>query len=204
MSPAPLQQASPLANPQQPADLLLYRLAKLSASSGRLVTRLCERQYGVTRREWGMLMWLAQEPGLQPSVLAERLELDRARVSRAIASLQDKRAAPEVAHGSQPQRLRTAFDRYGSAAARCPLAANPCHQREASGRIETRIDYRTGSQSCRVATTGPATRRTKRERRTLSSKARRQQTLEPIIGPACTLHSYLLVCLHVCLSEVPA
>lgn len=90
MSPAPLQQASPLANPQQPADLLLYRLAKLSASSGRLVTRLCERQYGVTRREWGMLMWLAQEPGLQPSVLAERLELDRARVSRAIASLQDK------------------------------------------------------------------------------------------------------------------
>ncbi|MBO9677016.1 MAG: winged helix-turn-helix transcriptional regulator [Acidovorax sp.] len=81
---------SPLADPQHPADLLLYRLAKLAAASGRLVTRLCERRYGITRREWGVLMWLAQQPGLQPSALAERLELDRARVSRAIASLQAK------------------------------------------------------------------------------------------------------------------
>lgn len=76
-----------LTDPQQASDLLLYRLAKLASASGRLVTRLCEGQYGITRREWGVLMWLAQQPGLPPSALAERLELDRARISRAIASL---------------------------------------------------------------------------------------------------------------------
>jgi len=32
---------NPLADPQQPSDLLLYRLAKLTASAGRLVRRLC-------------------------------------------------------------------------------------------------------------------------------------------------------------------
>ena len=77
----------PLTDPQQASDLLLYRLAKLSAVSARLVTRLCEGQYGITRREWGVLMWLAQQPGLLPSALAELLELDRARISRAITSL---------------------------------------------------------------------------------------------------------------------
>lgn len=90
--PAPLPGAGPhpLAEPAQPGDLLLYRLVKLAASSGRLITRLCERTHGITRREWGVLMWLAQEPGLPPSVLAQRLELDRARVSRAVTSLQAK------------------------------------------------------------------------------------------------------------------
>lgn len=100
----PLPGPSPLADPQHPADLLLYRLAKLAAASGRLVTRLCERRYGITRREWGVLMWLAQQPGLQPSALAERLELDRARVSRAIASLQAKglvHRAASLRHRSQ-------------------------------------------------------------------------------------------------------
>ena len=86
----PASAPSSLANPQQPGDLLMYRLHKLSAAAGRLVTRLLERRYGITRREWGVLMWLAREPGLSPSLLAEHLELDRARISRAIASMQTK------------------------------------------------------------------------------------------------------------------
>lgn len=81
---------SSLGDPVQPGDLLLYRIAKLSSASARLVTRLCERGHGITRREWGVLMWLAQQPGLQPSALAEKLELDRARISRAIGSMQVK------------------------------------------------------------------------------------------------------------------
>lgn len=87
---APTPCPASLAAPEQPAELLLYRLAKLTACAGRLVTRLCERGHGITRREWGMLMWLAREPGLPPSLLAQRLELDRARVSRGLASLQTK------------------------------------------------------------------------------------------------------------------
>jgi DNA-binding MarR family transcriptional regulator len=96
--------ATALADPQQATDLLLYRLAKLHASAARLVTRLCERHYGITRREWGMVMWLAQMPGLQPSAMADKLELDRARASRAIASLQAKgllRKQPHPTHRGQ-------------------------------------------------------------------------------------------------------
>lgn len=92
---------SALADPQLPSDLLLYRLAKLAASSGRLVTRLLERRYGITRREWGVLMWLAREPGVSPSHLADALALDRARISRAIASLHAKgllRKAPQASN----------------------------------------------------------------------------------------------------------
>lgn len=89
--PQPATTSTPaLANPQQPGDLLMYRLHKLSSAAGRLVTRMLERRYGITRREWGVLMWLARVPGLSPSELAAHLELDRARISRAIASMQAK------------------------------------------------------------------------------------------------------------------
>ena len=90
-----------LADPQQPSDLLMYRLHKLSASSGRLVTRLLERRYGITRREWGVLMWLARQPGISPSQLADALNLDRARVSRASTAMQAKgllHKAPDAAN----------------------------------------------------------------------------------------------------------
>ena len=77
--------ASRLRDPQAASDLLMYRLNKLMAVSGSLVIRLCEGGYGITRREWGLLMWLARHPDLPPA------ELARARTSRAITSLQDKR-----------------------------------------------------------------------------------------------------------------
>ena len=92
---------SALADPQQPSDLLMYRLHKLSASSGRLVTRLLERRYGITRREWGVLMWLARQPGISPSQLADALNLDRARVSRASTAMHAKgllHKAPDAAN----------------------------------------------------------------------------------------------------------
>ncbi len=83
--------ASRLRDPQAASDLLMYRLNKLMAVSGSLVIRLCEGGYGITRREWGLLMWLARHPDLPPAELARLLGLDRARTSRAITSLQDKR-----------------------------------------------------------------------------------------------------------------
>lgn len=83
--------ASRLRDPQAASDLLMYRLNKLMAVSGSLVIRLCEGGYGITRREWGLLMWLARHPDLPPAELARLLGLDRARTSRAITSLQDKK-----------------------------------------------------------------------------------------------------------------
>jgi DNA-binding MarR family transcriptional regulator len=71
-------------------DLLLYRLGRLVSTGGSLVVRLCEGQFGITRREWRLLAQLALKPGLSPTELASLSSLDKARTSRAIGGLVDK------------------------------------------------------------------------------------------------------------------
>ncbi|MFT3817502.1 MAG: MarR family transcriptional regulator [Rubrivivax sp.] len=74
----------------QPAglhDLLLFRLARLQAVAGAPVIRLCEGQYGITRREWRLIVALAQEGPMLSSALAERIRLDRGRTSLAVSAL---------------------------------------------------------------------------------------------------------------------
>lgn len=91
--PQPLSMTVPadrLQQPQQQDDLLLYRLYRIHATARPLVVRLCERDYGITRREWRVLSCLAAAEGVQSSELAERAMLDRARTSRAITGLSEK------------------------------------------------------------------------------------------------------------------
>jgi DNA-binding MarR family transcriptional regulator len=78
---------SRLSQPASLDDLLLYRLSRLLGVAGSMVIRLCEGQFGITRREWRILALLAQHEGLLSSQLAERAQLDRARTSKAITSL---------------------------------------------------------------------------------------------------------------------
>jgi DNA-binding MarR family transcriptional regulator len=72
-------------------DLLLYRLSRLSAVAGAMVVRLCEGGYGITRREWAVVAQLYENGSLPPSVLAERMQRDRARTSRTLTALAQKR-----------------------------------------------------------------------------------------------------------------
>lgn len=76
--------------PRSVDELFLYRLMRLTSTARPLVVRLCEREFGITRREWSVLGLLAQHNGLSPSALAERALLDRARASRVIGSLVGK------------------------------------------------------------------------------------------------------------------
>jgi DNA-binding MarR family transcriptional regulator len=76
-----------LTDPQAPDDLLLYRLGRLAATAGIMVVRLCEGRYGITRREWRALAWLGRQDGVLSSQLADRIQLDRARTSRAVTSM---------------------------------------------------------------------------------------------------------------------
>lgn len=71
-------------------ELLNFRLARLHASSGALVLRLCEGRYGITRREWRLIAILAVRGALSPSALAEHAHIDRARTSRVISLLLEK------------------------------------------------------------------------------------------------------------------
>ncbi len=76
-----------LRQPQAIDDMLLFRLSRLLAVGGAAVVRLCEGRYGITRREWAVLSLLWQQQGLGPSELADRVQLDRARTSKALGQL---------------------------------------------------------------------------------------------------------------------
>lgn len=81
----------PSREPRTVDDLLNYRLSCLLASSGAMVTRLCEGRYGITRREWRLIALLAAHGAMSPSELAARAHLERARTSRHITELAARR-----------------------------------------------------------------------------------------------------------------
>lgn len=71
-------------------DLLLFRLSKILSIGGGLLTRICEGQFGITRREWVVLALVTQADEMKWSRIVEQSELDDARLSRAISSLVTK------------------------------------------------------------------------------------------------------------------
>lgn len=81
---------SRLIQPNTLDDMLLYRLWHVHATAGRMVVRMCEAEYGISRREWRMLAQLARGDGQSSSALAERAALDRAQTSRAVGRLVEK------------------------------------------------------------------------------------------------------------------
>ncbi|MDE2604587.1 MAG: MarR family transcriptional regulator [Burkholderiales bacterium] len=82
---------SPLAHPEEIRSLLLFRLSRVLSLGGSLVTRLCEGRFGITRREWMVIALLAPQASLTWTELVARAELDKARLSRAVTSLANKR-----------------------------------------------------------------------------------------------------------------
>jgi DNA-binding MarR family transcriptional regulator len=83
--------ASTLREPAALDDLLLYKLSRLLSVGGSMVIRLCEGRFGVTRREWRVIARLAQHQDQLSSELADSIQLDRARTSRAVSSLVAKK-----------------------------------------------------------------------------------------------------------------
>lgn len=69
----------------------MYRLGRLTSVAGAMVVRLCEGGYGITRREWAVLAQLYESGSLPPSVLAVRMQRDRARTSRTLTALIEKK-----------------------------------------------------------------------------------------------------------------
>lgn len=96
-------------------DLLLYKLSRLLAVGGSMVIRLCEGRFGITRREWRVIARLAQEQDLLSSELAERIQLDRARTSRAVSSLVAKKLVRRQAGTADRRQARLALTDKGVA-----------------------------------------------------------------------------------------
>jgi DNA-binding MarR family transcriptional regulator len=80
-----------------------------------LVVRLCEGQFGITRREWRILALLAREEGVFSSQLARRAQLDRARTSRAVTTLVAKRLVRRDARAGDRRQISLALTDAGRA-----------------------------------------------------------------------------------------
>lgn len=106
---------SRLRNPEGLGDLLLYRLGRLYATAGTMTLRVCEGEFGITRREWRLLALLAESGPLQPSDLADRAELDRARTSRALSSLIGKQLVDREAVASDRRLAHVRLSARGRA-----------------------------------------------------------------------------------------
>jgi len=104
-----------LRDPQALGDLLIYRLGRLYATAGAMTLRVCEGEFGIPRREWRLLAVLGEAGELQPSELATRAELDRARTSRALAGLQVKGLVARQAVASDRRLARVALTDRGRA-----------------------------------------------------------------------------------------
>jgi DNA-binding MarR family transcriptional regulator len=68
-------------------DLFLYRIARLHATAGAPVVRICEGGYGITRREWRLLLVLALNGNLSSFDLAQHAQLEWGLVSKAVGQL---------------------------------------------------------------------------------------------------------------------
>jgi DNA-binding MarR family transcriptional regulator len=103
----------PLDQPRTVDDLLNYRLSRLFAASGAMVIRLCEGRYGITRREWRLIALLAAHGAMSPSELAQRAHLERARTSRHITELTEKRLIRRVRDAEDGRRAEVDLTEEG-------------------------------------------------------------------------------------------
>jgi DNA-binding MarR family transcriptional regulator len=107
--------AAALRDPAGLDDLLLYKLSRLLAEGGSMVIRLCEGRFGITRREWRVIARLAQERELLSSELADSIQLDRARTSRAVSSLVAKKLVRRHPGVADRRQARLALTEQGRA-----------------------------------------------------------------------------------------
>lgn len=70
--------------------MFLYRIARLHATAGAPVVRICEGGHGVTRREWRLLLVLAQHGAMSSSELSQAAQLEWGLVSKTVGRLQSK------------------------------------------------------------------------------------------------------------------
>ncbi|MDE2604860.1 MAG: MarR family transcriptional regulator [Burkholderiales bacterium] len=106
---------STLSDPGGLDDLLLYKLSRLLSVGGSMVIRLCEGRFGITRREWRVIARLAREPELLSSELADSIQLDRARTSRAVTSLVAKKLVRRQVGRADRRQARVALTDQGRA-----------------------------------------------------------------------------------------
>lgn len=81
---------SALKDPRRHDDLLNFQLKRLLMLGGAPAVRLCEGGYGVARQEWRLTAGVVEHGPLSVGELAEKSQVEPARVSRSVKALIDK------------------------------------------------------------------------------------------------------------------
>jgi DNA-binding MarR family transcriptional regulator len=84
---ASVKPTSSLTQPAGIEDMLDYQLYLLYRDCGYVIERLCQVEFGVSRRRWRILATLSAAEEITVSELSKRAELDIAQTSRAIGTL---------------------------------------------------------------------------------------------------------------------
>jgi DNA-binding MarR family transcriptional regulator len=84
---ASVKPTSSLTQPVGIEDMLDYQLYLLYRDCGYVIERLCQVEFGVSRRRWRILATLSAAEEITVSELSKRAELDIAQTSRAVGTL---------------------------------------------------------------------------------------------------------------------
>ncbi len=105
--------APQLADPRTIVDLVNFQLHLIVATNSSTVIRICEGEYGITRREWLFLALLAAFGALAPSQVAAHAGLDRSRTSKGLTSLHGKGLIERMQHPADRRRASVALTAAG-------------------------------------------------------------------------------------------
>jgi DNA-binding MarR family transcriptional regulator len=104
-----------LDDPRSLFDLVNYQMHMIESLSASNVTRMCEGEFGITRREWRFIALLAAVGEMAPSDLALRSGLDRSRTSKALMPLLAKRLIERRSQPGDRRRASVALSAEGQA-----------------------------------------------------------------------------------------
>lgn len=105
--------APQLRHPRSVADLVNFQLHLIEATNSSTVIRICEGEFGITRREWLFLALLAAFGAMAPSQVATRAGLDRSRTSKGLVSLLAKGLVERQPHPADGRRATVALTTAG-------------------------------------------------------------------------------------------
>lgn len=114
MSQVPPPPSPALPQPKAITEFLLYRIYRLLSVGGGMTLRICEGEFGVTRREWHVLAVVAVNGLVTSTQLALHTNLDRPAASKAITSLVRKKLLSRTARPGDARYSELSLTLQGS------------------------------------------------------------------------------------------
>jgi DNA-binding MarR family transcriptional regulator len=94
-------------------DFLPYRLSVLSNAVSRQVADIYEREFALSIWQWRVIAVLGEQAGMTSTEVAQRTLMDKPTVSRALASLLERRLVERVTDEEDRRRMPLALTDAG-------------------------------------------------------------------------------------------